>query len=97
MTSPIPADIESGEQWQVRYEGLHGREIVQTGTRGQMLYVAKARREFGAILERRTITVGAWEPVDIDNPDGPPAGTCWCDGPDCGQTPCVEEPDEPDK
>lgn len=20
-----------------------------------------------------------------------PASTCWCDGPDCGQTPCVEE------
>lgn len=69
MSAPIPKDIESGEQWQVRYEGLHGNEVTQTGNRAQMLYVARQRREWGAVLEKRAITVGAWECVDIDNPD----------------------------
>jgi hypothetical protein len=69
----IPKDIESGEQWQVRYEGLHGAEVLKTGSENQMRWVAKARREFGAILERRTITVGAWEAVDPDEPVPPPA------------------------
>ena len=72
MSAPIPKDIESGEQWQVRYAGLSGSEVTQSGNKGQMVYVARARREFGAILERRTITVSAWEPVDIDNPDPEP-------------------------
>lgn len=73
MGAPIPKDIESGDQWQVRYEGLHGNEVTQTGNEGQMRYVAKQRREWGAVLERRTITVGAWEAVDIDNPNPGPA------------------------
>lgn len=68
MSAPIPTDIESGEQWQVRYEGLSGGEVTRTGNRGQMLYLARQRREFGAIVERRTITVGPWEAVDIDAP-----------------------------
>lgn len=72
MSAPIPANIESGEQWQVRFEGLHGNEVTKSGNKGQMLYVAKARREFGAVLEKRQITVGAWEAVDIDNPDPEP-------------------------
>lgn len=70
--SPIPTSIESGEQWQVRHESLSGGEVVRTGNKGQMVYYAKSRREFGAILERRTITVGAWEAVDIDNPEPEP-------------------------
>lgn len=60
----IPKDIESGEQWQVRYEGLSGNEVTQTGNEGQMRFVAKARKEWNAILERRTVTVSAWEVVD---------------------------------
>jgi hypothetical protein len=66
--SQIPKDIESKQQWQVSFEGLHGNEIVRTGTEAQMRYLARQRREFGAVLERRTITVGAWEAVDIDAP-----------------------------
>lgn len=39
-----------------------------------------------------------WAACPLCNPDEPttplsPAKTediCWCDGPDCGQTPCVE-------
>ena len=65
----IPTNIESGEQWQVRFEGLSGEEVTKAGNKGQMVYVAKARREFGAVLEKRTITVSAWEAVDPDNPD----------------------------
>lgn len=65
----IPADIESGEQWQVSYEGLSGNEVTRTGNKGQMVYLAKQRAEFGAVLERRTITVSAWEAVDPANPD----------------------------
>lgn len=64
----IPKDIESGEQWQVRYGGLSGNEVTQSGNEGQMRYVARARKEFGAVLERRTITVSAWECVDPDAP-----------------------------
>ena len=41
----------------------------KAGNKGQMVYVAKARREFGAVLEKRTIIVSAWEAVDPDNPD----------------------------
>ena len=67
----IPVDIESGEQWQVRFEGLSGNEVTKTGNKNQMVYVAKVRREFGAVLERRTITVSAWEAVDPDNPNPP--------------------------
>lgn len=72
MTAPIPAGIESGEQWQVRHDGLSG-EVVRTGNEGQMRWLAKQRREFNAVLERRTITVGAWEAVDIDAPVPAPA------------------------
>lgn len=74
MSAPIPADIESCEQWQVRHEGLTG-EVVRTGNEGQMRWIAKQRREFGAILERRTITVGAWEAVDIDAPSAEGGGS----------------------
>jgi len=69
MSAPIPADIESTEQWQLRYEGLSGNEVTKTGNKGQMLWLAKSKREFGAVLEKRQITVGAWVAVDIDNPD----------------------------
>lgn len=68
MSTPIPADIESGQQFQVRYEGLHGQEIVRTGTISQMTYLWRQRREFGAILESREITVGPWEAFDPDAP-----------------------------
>jgi len=68
MSTPIPADIESGDQWQIRYEGLSGNEVAKTGNEGQMRWLAKQRREFGVVLERRTITVGAWEAVDPDAP-----------------------------
>jgi hypothetical protein len=68
MSAQIPKDIESCEQWQLRYEGLSGNEVVKTGTESQMRWLAKSKREFGAVLERRTITVGAWEAVDIDAP-----------------------------
>lgn len=80
MGAPIPKDIESGDQWQVRYEGLHGNEVTQTGNEGQMRYVAKQRREWGAVLERRTITVGAWEAVDPDAPAAPPEEDHEADG-----------------
>lgn len=89
MSAQFPADIESGEQWQVRYEGLSGNEVVRTGNENQMRWLVKSKREFGAVLERRAITVGAWQSVDPDAPVPPPE-TCWCDGPDCGQSPCVE-------
>lgn len=26
-----------------------------------------------------------------DGAEGQGEGVCWCDGPDCGQTPCIEE------
>lgn len=68
MSAPVPVDIESTDQWQVRYEGMSGNEVTRTGNRGQVLYLARQRREFGAVVERRVITVGAWEAVDIDAP-----------------------------
>lgn len=68
MSAPIPKDIESTEQWQIRYEGLSGNEVVYTGNEGQMRWLARSKREFGCVLEKRTITVGGWEPVDLDAP-----------------------------
>lgn len=68
----IPKDIESGEQWQVRFTGLSGSEVTRTGNKGQMVFLAKQRAEFDAVLERRPITVGAWEQVDPMNPDPEP-------------------------
>lgn len=68
MSAPIPADIESTEQWRVSYEGLSENEVVKTGNENQMRWTARSKREFGAVLERRRITVGAWEAVDIDAP-----------------------------
>lgn len=66
MSAPIPADIESCEQFQVRHEGLSGNEVVRTGNLGQMTYLWRQRREFGAVIEKRQITVGAWEAFDPD-------------------------------
>lgn len=73
MSAPIPADIESTEQWQIRYEGLSGKEVVRTGNQGQMRWLARSKREFGCVLEKRTITVSAWEAVDPDAPVAPAA------------------------
>lgn len=66
MSTPIPKDIESGEQWQVRWTRPDGAETTRTGNEAQMRWLYEQRREFGSILESRTITVGPW--VDPDAP-----------------------------
>lgn len=66
MSTPIPRDIESGEQWQVRWTRPDGAETTRTGNEAQMTYLWRQRREFGSILEKREITVGAWGAVDPD-------------------------------
>lgn len=77
MSAPIPADIESSVQWQVRHEGLHGNEVSRTGNEGQMRWLERQRREFGAVLEKRSIIVGAWVAVD---PEAPVEETDEADG-----------------
>lgn len=63
----IPKDIESGEQWQVRWDSPTG-EVVRTGTEAQVRYMAEQRAPFGPIVEVRTITVGAWRDPDAPEP-----------------------------
>lgn len=66
MTAPIPQDVESCEQWQVRWEGPIGREVKRNGTEAQVRFVARQHAEFQPVIEKRTITVGQWR-----NPDAP--------------------------
>lgn len=75
MSAPVPADIESTDQWQVRYEGLSGSEVVKTGNENQMRWLAKSKREFGVVLEKRSIVVSGWEAVDPDAPVPAPEET----------------------
>lgn len=62
----IPKDIETTEQWQVRWQSPTG-EVTRTGTEGQVRYMASTRQAFSPVIEVRTITVGQWR-----NPDAAP-------------------------
>lgn len=66
MSAPVPRDIESGDQWQVRWTAPNGSEITRTGTEAQVHFIAGSRPDFGPIIEKRTITVGPWVDPDAD-------------------------------
>ena len=78
MSSPIPRDIETTDQWQVRWEAPGGHEVVRTGSERQVRYMATANAAYGAVLEKRTITVGPWVDPDADAPE--PEETDEADG-----------------
>lgn len=61
----IPRDIETTDQWQVRFTPPGGPiEVTRTGTEVQMRGLVRMKADCFPILERRTITVGPWKEVD---------------------------------